>query len=88
MKHCFAKTPVKRPSVTLLSCVVAAVLVGAPASMFAAPAKSSTRWEYRVVSAKLHQRVLEQMLNNQSAEGWELLQITDRGFAIFKRPAR
>lgn len=73
---------------TVLNCLLAAMLVCSSASLFAAPAKSATRWEYRIVSAKLNQRVLEQMLNAQAAQGWELLQITDRGFAIFKKPAR
>jgi len=45
----------------------------------------TARWEYLVVSAKLHNRVLEQMLNDRAAQGWELVQITDRGIAIFKR---
>lgn len=45
----------------------------------------TVRWEYRVVSAKLNSRLLEQMLNNQAAQGWELVQITDRGMAIFKK---
>lgn len=46
------------------------------------------RVEYRVVSAKLNLRPLEQMLNAEAAQGWELVQITDRGMAIFKRKAR
>ena len=46
------------------------------------------RWEYRVLSAKLNMRPLEQLLNAQAAEGWELVQITDRGMAIFKKKVR
>ena len=46
------------------------------------------RVEYRVVSAKLNLRPLEQMLNAQAAQGWELVQITDRGMAIFKKKTR
>lgn len=54
-----------------------------------APAEAQTpRVEYRVVSAKLNLRPLEQMLNAEASRGWELVQITDRGMAIFKRKAR
>lgn len=45
----------------------------------------TAQWEYRVVSAKLNNRLLEQMLNNQAAQGWELVQITDRSVAIFRK---
>ncbi len=45
----------------------------------------TARWEYAVVNAKLTNRVLEQMLNDRAVQGWELVQITDRGIAIFKR---
>jgi hypothetical protein len=43
------------------------------------------KWEYRVESAKLANRQLEALLNRKSAEGWELVQINDRGIAIFRR---
>ena len=47
----------------------------------AAPAK----WEYTAVSARLKNRNLENLLNSYAAQGWELVQITDNGVAIFKR---
>lgn len=53
-------------------------------SMGGAEAQTA-RWEYAVVNAKLTNRVLEQMLNDRAVQGWELVQITDRGIAIFKR---
>jgi hypothetical protein len=43
------------------------------------------RWEYRVESAKLNNRQLEALLNRKAAEGWELVQVNDRGIAIFRR---
>lgn len=45
-------------------------------------------WEYRVINAKLNHRLLERLLNDTAAEGWELVQITDRGMAIFKKKKR
>jgi hypothetical protein len=46
------------------------------------------KWEYVVVSAALNNRNLEQMLNARGAEGWELVALTRKDVAIFKRPAR
>lgn len=43
------------------------------------------KWEYRVVNAGLNNRQLESLLNSNGAEGWELVQITAKGVAIFKR---
>ncbi len=46
------------------------------------------KWEYLVVTAALKNRNLEQMLNAQGAQGWELVALTRRDVAIFKRVAR
>ena len=46
------------------------------------------KWEYAVVSAGLNNRNLEQMLNARGAEGWELVALTRKDVAIFKREAR
>jgi hypothetical protein len=46
------------------------------------------KWEYLVVSAGLQNRNLEQMLNARGAEGWELVTVTRKDVAIFKREAR
>jgi hypothetical protein len=43
-------------------------------------------WEYRVVTVNTTPRVLEATLNANGAEGWELVEITTKGVAIFKRP--
>lgn len=70
------------PSNRLLPLLAAAALL--LASLGGAQAQTS-RWEYLVVSAKLNNRLLERMLNDHAIQGWELVQITDRGIAIFKR---
>ena len=44
------------------------------------------RWEYLVVSAGLKNQPLQQMLNNQGAQGWELVAFTPGSVAVFKRP--
>jgi hypothetical protein len=41
-----------------------------------------------VVSAGLKNRNLEQMLNARGSEGWELVALTRKDVAIFKRAAR
>jgi len=46
------------------------------------------KWEYIVVSAALHNRSLEQLLNARGAEGWELVAFTRQDVAVFKRTAR
>lgn len=43
-------------------------------------------WEYRVVTVNTTPRVLEATLNENGAQGWELVEITTKGVAIFKRP--
>lgn len=78
------KSPLSARSI--LPYFLAFLLVCSPVVVLAAP--TGSQWEYRVVSAKLNQRLLEQMLNNEASQGWELVQITERGFAIFKRKAR
>ena len=42
-------------------------------------------WEYRVVHAGLNARQLENLLNTNGSDGWELVQINSNGVAIFKR---
>ena len=46
------------------------------------------KWEYLVVNAGLQNRNLEQMLNARGADGWELVALTRKDVAIFKRAAR
>jgi len=46
------------------------------------------KWEYLVVSAGLQNRSFEQMLNARGAEGWELVALTRKDVAIFKRKQR
>jgi hypothetical protein len=43
-------------------------------------------WEYRVVTVNTTPRILEATLNENGAQGWELVEITTKGVAIFKRP--
>lgn len=42
-------------------------------------------WEYRVISVNTSPRALETTLNENGAQGWELLEINTKGIAIFKR---
>jgi hypothetical protein len=46
------------------------------------------KWEYLAVNAALKSRNLEQMLNARGAEGWELVALTRKDVAIFKRAVR
>jgi hypothetical protein len=39
-----------------------------------------------VVTVNTTPRVLEATLNENGAQGWELVEITTKGVAIFKRP--
>jgi hypothetical protein len=48
----------------------------------------SPKWEYLVVNAGLKNRNLELMLNERGAEGWELVVLTRKDVAVFKRAAR
>lgn len=48
----------------------------------------SAKWEYLVVGAALKNRNLEQVLNARGAEGWELVALTRKDVAIFKRKVR
>ena len=43
-------------------------------------------WEYRVISVNTSPRALEATLNENGAQGWELVEINTKGIAIFKRP--
>ena len=42
-------------------------------------------WEYRVISVNTSPRALETTLNENGAQGWELIEINTKGIAIFKR---
>ncbi len=48
-------------------------------------AYAKSKWEYRVVNANMLNRQLENLLNTNGAQGWELVQINSAGVAIFKR---
>jgi hypothetical protein len=57
--------------------------------LLSAPIQAATaKWEYTVVSAHLKNRNLEALLNSYAAQGWELVQVTNNGVAIFKRSKR
>jgi len=72
-----------RKPITLL----AALLTGS--ILFCAPVQAGTaKLEYTVVSAHLNNRNLEALLNSYAAQGWELVQVTNGGVAIFKRVKR
>jgi hypothetical protein len=43
-------------------------------------------WEYRVITVNTSPRALEATLNENGAQGWELVEINTKGIAIFKRP--
>lgn len=42
-------------------------------------------WEYRVITVNTSQRALEATLNENGAQGWELVEVNSKGVAIFKR---
>jgi hypothetical protein len=62
-------------------CTAAALLLNSVAMVEAKP----PRWEYLVVSAGLKNQPLQQMLNNQGGQGWELVAFTPGSVAVFKR---
>ena len=64
------------------SCTAAFLLLTSVTMVEAKP----PRWEYLVVSAGLKNQPLQQMLNNQGAQGWELVAFTPGSVAVFKRP--
>lgn len=65
----------------LATCIAALLLLTSVAPLEAKPPK----WEYLVVSAGLKNQPLQQMLNNQGAQGWELVAFTPGSVAVFKR---
>jgi hypothetical protein len=67
---------------------VAAVVVGVMMSLSSPCEARSPNWEYLVVNAGLKNRNLELMLNERGAEGWELVAVTRKDVAVFKRVAR
>ena len=64
------------------------VLIGVCLASVGVAEARPPKWEYMVVSAALKNRNLEQMLNARGAEGWELVALTRKDVAIFKRKAR
>jgi hypothetical protein len=64
------------------------MLVGVCLAAVGVAEARTPKWEYLVVSAGLKNRNLEQMLNAQGALGWELVALTRKDVAIFKRVAR
>ncbi len=67
---------------------VAAVVAGVMMSLSSPCEARSPKWEYLVVNAGLKNRNLELMLNERGAEGWELVAVTRKDVAVFKRVAR
>jgi hypothetical protein len=66
-----------------------AAAVGVVMMALSSPGEArSPKWEYLVVSAGLKNRNLELMLNERGAEGWELVALTRKDVAVFKRAAR
>ena len=53
--------------------------------LFATSVEARTVWEYRVISVNTTPRILEATLNENGAQGWELVEINAKGVAIFKR---
>ena len=69
-----------------LSCTAFLAVIFASCLFLTTPAEAApAKWEYTVASARLKNRNLENLLNSYAAQGWELVQITDNGVAIFKR---
>lgn len=64
------------------------VLVGVCFASVCVAEARPPKWEYLVVTAALKNRNLEPMLNARGAEGWELVALTRKDVAIFKRAAR
>lgn len=74
--------PWRRPVAFVVTLLAASLFLCAPTHA------GSTKWEYTAVSAHLNNRNLEALLNSYAAQGWELVQITNSGVAIFKRVKR
>jgi hypothetical protein len=72
-----------RNYITIFTFLLAASL------LLSTPLQAATgKLEYTVVSAHLKNRNLEALLNSYAAQGWELVQVTNNGVAIFKRAKR
>jgi Domain of unknown function (DUF4177) len=69
---------------SVVACLIATFVFGFCFEASAAPAK----WEYAVESARLKNRPLQDLLNRYAGQGWELVQITDNGVAVFRRVRR
>ena len=61
------------------------ILVGMCLATVGVAEARGPKWEYLVVNAGLNNRNLEQMLNARGADGWELVALTRKDVAIFKR---
>jgi len=72
----------RRPVAFVVSLLTASLFLCAPTHA------GTARWEYTAVSAHLNNRNLEALLNSYAAQGWELVQVTNSGVAIFKRVKR
>lgn len=80
-----AKTPSAMKPLAPKS-LTARILMGCTMVLLVAGnADAKTTWEYRVVTVNTSPRQLEDQLNTNGAEGWELVEITPKGVAIFKR---
>jgi len=64
------------------------VLIGVCLAAVGVAEARAPKWEYLVINAGLKNRNLEQMLNEKGALGWELVALTRKDVAIFKRVAR
>lgn len=64
------------------------MLVGVVLAAVGVAEAKAPKWEYLVVNAGLKNRNLEQMLNEHGAQGWELVAVTRKQVAIFKRAGR
>jgi len=64
------------------------MLVGVCLASVSVAEARAPKWEYLVVNAGLKNRNLELMLNERGAEGWELVAVTRKDVAVFKRAAR
>ncbi len=82
--------------ITGIACLLLSVGVSTaqtPAPPTPAPATTSSPtstggWEYKVENANMSNRQLETFLNQRGAEGWELICVSEKGVAVFKRPKK
>ena len=86
----YHKTPKNLPSINLAAGKSAGVrvLMGCSMVLLFATGLEARQivWEYRVITVNTTPRVLETTLNENGAQGWELVEISSKGVAVFKRP--